>query len=99
MTHHFIFIFLGAVEQPQLGVEQPRFMGSTLEVELPQEDEEAIRLQVTRCAWHSEDFQAYEDDPDRGWEENPEGWDSCTARPDFFYTLCCKHVVINSAGW
>ena len=76
-----------------------RFMGSTLEVELPQEDEEAVRLQVTRCAWHSEDFQAYEDDPDRGWEENPEGWDSCTARPDFFYTLCCKHVVINSAGW
>ena len=42
-----------------------RFMGSTLGVELPQEDEEAIRLQVTRCAWHSGDCQAFEDDPDR----------------------------------
>ena len=54
-----------------------RFMGSTLGVELPQEDEEAIRLQVTRCVWHSEDFQAYEDNPDRREKEDPEGWDSC----------------------
>ena len=54
-----------------------RFMGSTLGVELPQEDEEAIRLQVTRCVWRSGDYQAYEDDPDRREEEDPEGWDSC----------------------
>ena len=50
-----------------------RFMGSTLGVELPQEDEEAIRLQVTRCVWRSGDYQAFGDDPDRVEEEEPEG--------------------------